>query len=259
MHNEATIRLVFFVTIFLVCFFLERIYPLRNSVSQNSCRRLHNYLFLVAGIVITRIFPPLVAIGAAVFAERDKIGVMHWIDFPLMFSFVVCLFLFDLTLYLQHIAMHKVPFLWRYHSVHHSDEKVDLTTGFRFHPGELLFSLCYKWLIIVFLGASPLMVIVYESLLSAFSLITHSNIKISEQPKRIISKVFITPDLHWLHHSIDFFESNRNFGTIFSFWDKIFHTYQGCSNVKAKDLTFGVDKMGAEDKRFIGLIRYPFT
>ena len=251
MHNEATIRLVFFVTIFLVCFFLERTYPLRNSVSQNSCRRLHNYL--------TRIFPPLVAIGAAVFAEMYKIGVMHWIDFPLMFSFVVCLFLFDLTLYLQHIAMHKVPFLWRYHSVHHSDEKVDLTTGFRFHPGELLFSLCYKWLIILFLGASPLMVIVYESLLSAFSLITHSNIKISEQPKRIISKVFITPDLHWLHHSIDFFESNRNFGTIFSFWDKIFHTYQGCSNVKAKDLTFGVDKMGAEDKRFIGLIRYPFT
>ena len=259
MQNEATIRLVFFVTIFLVCFFLERICPLRGSRSRSSRRQFDNYLFLIIGIIITRILPPLAAISAAFFAEKYKIGVLHWTDFPIIYSFFLCILLFDLALYLQHIAMHKVPFLWRYHSVHHSDETVDLTTGFRFHPGELLFSLCYKWLVVVSLGASPLIVIVCEILLSTFSLVTHSNIKLVGIPKKIVSKVFITPELHWLHHSIDSVESNRNFGIIFSFWDKIFHTYQKCSNNKVNSLTFGVETMCVSDKRFIELLRHPFS
>jgi sterol desaturase/sphingolipid hydroxylase (fatty acid hydroxylase superfamily) len=258
MENEAIIRIMFFVAVFMVCCSMERGFPLRDSSVRSSRRQVHNYLFLVIGVGITRIMPPLAAVGAAFFAEKYKIGILNWIDLTVVGSFFLCLLLFDFALYLQHIAMHKISFLWRYHSVHHSDETIDVTTGFRFHPGELFFSLCYKWLIMVSIGASPLIVIACEIPLSIFSLMTHSNIKIAETPNNIFSGVFITPTLHCLHHSINPVESNKNFGTIFSFWDKIFDTYKRCSNLKVNNLTFGVDAIELGDKRFVGLLRHPF-
>jgi len=125
------------------------------------------------------------------------------------------------------VLFHKVPFLWKIHSVHHSDLDMDFSTALRFHFLESIFSVITKIVIIVLLGAPVIAVVVFEIVLNFSAMFNHSNFNLPKKVDRIISKFIVTPKFHEIHHSQVISDSQSNYGFFLSAWDYIFSTYEG--------------------------------
>jgi sterol desaturase/sphingolipid hydroxylase (fatty acid hydroxylase superfamily) len=134
--------------------------------------------------------------------------------------------LLDMAIYWQHRILHMHPLLWRLHRTHHRDEAMDLTTGVRFHPGEIAVSALWKAAAVVAVGASPVAVIVFETILTSASLWEHANIRLSERTDRRLRHLLVTPAMHLVHHGRDGDDMRTNFGFSTSLWDRLFNSYR---------------------------------
>jgi sterol desaturase/sphingolipid hydroxylase (fatty acid hydroxylase superfamily) len=170
------------------------------------------------------------ACTAARWAEAHEVGLFHQVELPSGRALVATIGVLDLISYLWHRANHVVPFLWRFHQVHHSDSSFTVSTALRFHPGELVLSLPFRLAAVVALGASPAWVVSFEILFTIANLIGHGDIDLPMRFERRLQTVCITPALHRLHHSCRRAELNSNFGTIFTFWDRFLSTYRSSSS-----------------------------
>ncbi len=146
---------------------------------------------------------------------------------------------FDALSYFWHRANHQFSFLWQWHKTHHQESVIDTTTAYRFHPIEVLFSLAPKWLLLWVLGATWQELILFEIIFTASNLFQHSNFRIPQKIDRLLLKIITTPSLHRRHHSINPADQHKNYGTIFSFWDRIFKSY--AENLDEKIIHMGLD------------------
>ncbi|MCT4641085.1 MAG: sterol desaturase family protein [Bacteriovoracaceae bacterium] len=140
-------------------------------------------------------------------------------------SVIATIIIFDFFIYLQHVLSHKINFLWRFHKVHHSDREMGTTSGFRFHPIEIIMSGFYKVALIFIFRPSVEGYIIYEITLSSFALFNHSNIRINSKLDKLLKIFLVTPSFHFPHHDTEHKNMNSNYGNIFSTWDKLFRTY----------------------------------
>lgn len=148
--------------------------------------------------------------------------------------------LFDLAIYLWHVASHKSGFLWRFHKIHHSDKSFNVTTGSRFHVFDLFLEILYKCLFVIIIGVQAYVVLAIETLELVFIFFHHSNLTFENE--KILSKFIITPSLHRTHYSALRSEHDSNYGIVFSFWDQLFGTRKEL--VPAK---IGLDLIEAEN------------
>jgi sterol desaturase/sphingolipid hydroxylase (fatty acid hydroxylase superfamily) len=139
---------------------------------------------------------------------------------------VLVILALDLVIYLQHRAFHRIPFFWRFHRMHHTDLDIDVSSGNRFHPFEILFSLAIKMGAVAVLGAPVVAVVIFEILLNATSLFNHGNLRISERIDRWLRLVLVTPDMHRVHHSTIPRETDSNFSFNLPWWDWLLGTYR---------------------------------
>ena len=148
--------------------------------------------------------------------------------------------------------------MWKFHIIHHSDKNVDVTTGLRHHPGETVFRILFTILGVYVSGASIGMVMLYQSLSVLFAHITHANISLPKNFDRIMSYLFVTPNMHKVHHHYKLPLTDSNYGNIFSVWDRIFGTYSYVDD--SKSLVYGIDTH-INDKKidsFSDLLLIPF-
>jgi sterol desaturase/sphingolipid hydroxylase (fatty acid hydroxylase superfamily) len=145
---------------------------------------------------------------------------------PYWLEVVFAVMILDLAVYTQHVLHHAVPVLWRLHMVHHADLDIDLTTGLRFHPVEIIVSTAIKLSAVAALGASPLSVLIFEVLLNVSSMFNHSNIRIPERVDQVLRLFVVTPDMHRVHHSVIIRETNSNYGFNLPWWDRLFGTFK---------------------------------
>jgi sterol desaturase/sphingolipid hydroxylase (fatty acid hydroxylase superfamily) len=131
----------------------------------------------------------------------------------------------DASRYAAHVALHRVPALWRLHRVHHSDRAVDCSTSLRFHPLEALVTAGVQLVVVAALGAPVAAVIVCEAATILVGLFAHGNVRMPARVDAWLRRALVTPDMHRIHHSVDMRESNRNFGVVLSCWDWLFGTY----------------------------------
>jgi len=162
--------------------------------------------------------------------------------------------LLDLWIYWMHRAFHRVPFLWRFHEIHHRDGFLDATSAFRFHFAEVILSASVRAAFIVALAMPLSSVIVFETFAAVIVTLHHSNIRLPRWLERPLSFVIITPSIHWVHHHVIRSDTNSNYGTIFSFWDPLFGTRSVTQ--RTADLPIGLDDAG--DISLGGLIVQPF-
>lgn len=168
------------------------------------------------------------------------------------------LLLFDMWMYIWHRMNHEISFFWRFHKAHHSDTAMDVTTGLRFHPVELILSTGLRLFIYILIGVNFQTIAVYESFAGAVILFHHSNIRLNPRTDYLLSFVIPTPRMHRVHHSDFMKETNSNYGTLFSFWDRIFKTFNARQDV-------GNIKIGLEEYRtkeyqsFRGFLKTPFV
>lgn len=171
--------------------------------------------------------------------------------------FVVSFAFFDLGEYVYHVTMHKVKRLWMFHVVHHSDPVVDISTTLREHPGENFIRLSFT-LLWVFLSGAPFWALMLRQIIQAFTtLFAHMNYRLPAKADNIISTVFITPNLHQVHHHYKQPYTDCNYGDVFSIWDRLFGTFK---RLRAQDLIFGVDTYAKKEETdaFGSLVKLPF-
>jgi len=197
--------------------------------------------------------------GMAEIVRVNGWGFLNMLAIPLWLKIVLVIMALDLTIYLQHRAFHRIPFFWRFHRMHHTDLDIDVSSGNRFHPLEILFSLVIKMGAVTVLGAPVIAVVFFEILLNATSLFNHGNLRIPESIDRWLRLILVTPDMHRVHHSIIPRETDSNFSFNLPWWDRILGTYRDQPKEGHHGMTIGLKEF--RDARRLGvgyLILLPF-
>lgn len=219
-------RLVAFGAVLVLMMLWEVATPRRRLGSPRLQRWPTNLGLSVINTIATRLFIPLLVTGAALYAQAQSIGLLNSLPVPLWLSYIISLLALDLLIYAQHVLFHRLPILWCIHRMHHADTDLDVTSGVRFHPFEILLSAFIKMGAVIVLGAPAGAVILFEIVLNAMAMFNHANIALPERVDLLLRRVIVTPDMHRVHHSVIPAEHHRNFGFNLSIWDKIFGTYQ---------------------------------
>ncbi len=162
----------------------------------------------------------------AAWAAGHGIGLLAWVDAGPWIGIAAGLLGLDAVSYLWHRANHRVPLLWRFHQVHHADKNLHVSTGLRFHPGELLLALPVRLAAILALGVPPEGVLLFEIVFGTANLLEHGNFDLPGRLDRYAQRLLITPALHRAHHASDWDELNTNFGTVLSVWDRLAKTFR---------------------------------
>jgi sterol desaturase/sphingolipid hydroxylase (fatty acid hydroxylase superfamily) len=237
---EWAIRFGAFAVVMLALALWEHLAPRRRLTIGRQARWPNNLGVLAVDVVVVRVLFPTTAIGVALLCEARGWGLFNAVAAPFTFAVPLSVLLLDLAIYLQHALFHAVPVLWRLHRMHHADLDVDVTTGVRFHPVEILLSLFIKFAVIALLGAPALAVLIFEVLLNATSMFNHSNVAMPRAADRVVRWLVVTPDMHRVHHSIVRAETDSNFGFNFPWWDRLFGTYRAQPRKGHDAMTLGI-------------------
>ncbi|MFH0845163.1 MAG: sterol desaturase family protein [Pseudomonadota bacterium] len=236
--GEASVRLILFWGGFLFFLTLEFLIPYRKSTVSKARRWVNNLsLTLFISILLHLIFASAI-FGTVNHVQSNNLGVLNSIQAPLWIKVIFTVAFMDFMIYVWHLLNHKVPFLWRFHRVHHSDLNMDVSTATRFHIGELAISAVIKISIIYLLGATFLGVLIFESALVLCAQFHHSSLKVPKLFEAIFRILFIPPSMHRIHHSVIIRERDTNYGTIFSLWDRMLGTLLG--DVDQKRIRIGM-------------------
>lgn len=258
--SETLLRLGVFAGLFLLLAAAEYFWPRRQRRQPLFERWPTNAVLMLMNTFALRLIFPVGAAGFALLAEQRQFGVLWQFDLPPVVAIALAVVLLDMAVYGQHVLFHRMPLLWRYHGVHHTDLDIDLSTGVRFHPIEILLSMLIKLTAIALIGAPVAAVILFEILLSSGALFSHSNLKLPKTLDGWLRTVMVTPDMHRVHHSTLPDELNSNFGFALSWWDRLFGTYTAQPRDSHVGMTIGLqDQQSAQDKTIPRLLIWPWT
>lgn len=261
MEHEIFWRFGSFLSLFALFAALEALWPRRLRRLPRARRWPTNLAITVLNSLALRglaVLLPLLAIGAALDAGAQGWGLFNRVGWPFWAEMLAAILILDLAIWAQHLITHKVPLLWRFHRVHHADRDMDVTTGFRFHPVEILFSMGLKIGLVYLLGPSALAVMVFEILLSGTALFNHSNLALPLWLDRAVRLVLVTPDMHRVHHSVHREEHDSNYGFALSLWDRIFRTYVAESKAGHDGMTVGLEWQDERPARLGWALWLPF-
>jgi sterol desaturase/sphingolipid hydroxylase (fatty acid hydroxylase superfamily) len=238
--TELAIRLTAFVGVFSAMALWEVLAPRRSWAVGRAPRWPNNLGVLAVDVVAVRLLIPTAAVGVALLAAERGFGLLHMVALPAWVAGLIGFLALDLVIYAQHVAFHHVPWLWRFHRMHHTDLDIDVTTGVRFHPVEILLSLVIKITVVALLGIPALAVMVFEVVLNATSMFNHSNVTLPAWADSIMRLVVVTPDMHRVHHSVVRSETDSNFGFNLPWWDRWFRTYRAQPRAGHHGMTIGL-------------------
>lgn len=193
------------------------------------------------------------------YVSANEFGLLYLVEMPLWLQVAAGVLFLDLIgAYFAHWTEHKVKWMWKFHLVHHSDTTVDVTTGLRHHPGETVIRISYTIAAVFVTGAPIGIVMLYQSLSVLFAHLTHANINMPKRVDRALSYVFITPNMHKVHHHYTQPLTDTNYGNIFAVWDRLFGTFAEVKDTK--ELKYGIDThMNPEENDRLGnLLKIPF-
>lgn len=257
---EPVLRILAFVGGFGLLAGWEYFSPKRQLTKSKYKRWVNNIILLMTSTILVRLLVPTAAIGSAYLVEANQWGLINTFELPALLEFCLAMILLDLFIYFQHAMFHVLPTLWRFHRVHHADMDVDVSTGLRFHPIEILISAALKIIFIVMSGAPVLAVICFEVILNLSSMFTHSNINLNTSFERVMRWFIVTPDMHRVHHSVRENETNSNFGFNLSLWDRLFGTYIQEPRDGQMNMTIGLDQFREPECQTLkGLLLMPFN
>lgn len=257
--NETNIRLGVFITLLVIFAGLEFIAPLAKRRAARLSQWVTNISITVINSIVMRLILPIFAVGISNYASENNVGLLNLIDLGFWPTFIVSLLLLDVLIYWQHVMMHKVPLLWRLHRMHHTELGLDVTSALRLHPIEIIVSMLIKMSFVFIIGIPVVAIIIFEVILNGLALFNHSNIKLPRFLELLMRKVFITPEIHWIHHSEIVNETNSNYGSSLVIWDKIFSTYLDKPTLAYTDLRQGLNEFDfGKPLSLIELIISPF-
>jgi sterol desaturase/sphingolipid hydroxylase (fatty acid hydroxylase superfamily) len=231
--------------------FLEYLFPKEKIEFKDKLSRIFkNIFFWLVNIGIT----PIIILPITIYATQFELHGFFKFE-NIIFNFLFQLIIIDIFLYWWHRLNHQIPFLWRFHHVHHLDETLDISSGVRFHFGEVILSALIRSIIIITFNISLINLLLIEAIILLSSIFHHSNINLPSKLEKILSSFVVTPSIHWVHHHKRQSETDANYSTIFSWWDKIFNS-KSTFRRKIK-MPIGVE--GDQEQSLVQLILRPFV
>lgn len=260
--DETVLRLGAFFAIFTVMALWEAAAPMRARTLGRSGRWATNWgiSFLNTGVsALMKMGLGVTAVLAALDAEALGIGLFHMVALPFWAELLVVFVILDFAIWLQHLASHKIPVLWRLHRVHHVDRDIDVSTAIRFHPIEIALSMLFKIALVYALGAPVAAVILFEIVLNGAAMFNHANVRLPRRVDSWLRLAVVTPDMHRVHHSIDRAEHDANYGFNLSVWDRVFGTYVAQPRDGHEGMTIGLaDHQDLAPGRLWWSLAFPF-
>lgn len=229
--------------------------PLRYK--KNKLRHAAvNFGFTVIHLIIHTFLAILIVMLSDWCREQD-FGMVYWFNANILGAIIIGVLALDFSSWLVHLVMHKVPLLWRFHLIHHSDNNVDVTTGLRHHPGDSLLRGIFFLLLIFFSGAPMYSVMIYQTLVVLATAFTHANISLPKRVDKALSYFLVSPNMHKVHHHWVQPYTDSNYGAVFSIWDHLFRTF---TTLDPKKIRYGLDKYypNEKDEDFMALMKRPF-
>jgi sterol desaturase/sphingolipid hydroxylase (fatty acid hydroxylase superfamily) len=202
---------------------------------------------------------PLSTVLPAAWAARHGVGLLNRVALPTAAIVVATILIRNLATWLVHRASHAVPLFWRAHRVHHCDVRLDLSTGFRNHPLELVYVVPWLAAVTIAVGLDPATLAAYEAVAIAFSLWTHANLRLPAAVDSRLRLVLVTPAMHHVHHSSRRAETDSNYGDVLSLWDRLFGTYRELAEPDLRATRFGLgDDYDPGASSLVRQLRSPF-
>jgi sterol desaturase/sphingolipid hydroxylase (fatty acid hydroxylase superfamily) len=245
------------VAVFLLLLVLEAALPLRRRTRLRRQRWPVNFALTAGVMVVGLLVVRPVALAIISWAGDRNFGLLRQVSLPPLAAVLVGLVLMDLTFYWWHRANHRFFLLWRFHGVHHLDPDLDVTSAARFHFGEVLYSTVFRVLQVGLLGVDVYTFLLYEATYQGANMLQHSNLRLPVLLERALNKVFVTPRMHGIHHSVVSTEVGSNFSVVFRWWDSLHRTLR--LNVPQQDIPIGVaGYLSPEHNRLWPLVVLPF-
>lgn len=195
-------------------------------------------LALINNLVLAFVFTGLL-LAATEWARQNDFGLLNQVQLPIVARMALAVVVFDAWQYTWHRLNHRLSFLWRFHAVHHTDTELDASSAVRFHTGEIVLSAVARLAVLPLLGMGLRELAVYEALLLPVILLHHSNVNFPARLDALLRLLIVTPRMHWVHHSQWRPETDSNFASIFSFWDRLFRTHRNHDDPAT--IVFGLD------------------
>jgi sterol desaturase/sphingolipid hydroxylase (fatty acid hydroxylase superfamily) len=242
---------------FVALFWLEWRRSLRREVEPKLTRTARNLAVAGIGAVALQLTERPLALGLAALVERHDLGLLKLVHLPVLLETVLAILLLDYTLYVWHVLTHKVPLLWRFHLVHHVDLDLDASTALRFHFGELAISVPWRMAQVIIIGVSPFAYLAWQTFVLLSILFHHSNVELPIGLERLLNRLIVTPRMHGIHHSIVRDETDSNWSSGLSIWDRLHGTLR--LNVPQHEITIGVPAYrGPGDVELLKILLMPF-
>jgi sterol desaturase/sphingolipid hydroxylase (fatty acid hydroxylase superfamily) len=255
-HIPSAHRIIILMGGMMLFWLAEGYYPLFRFSYRRYKHAGINLVFLATTIVLNLIFG-LVTIKICEYVTVNKIGLLHVFELPLWLVIIIGLFVGDLFgQYIPHYIMHKIKWMWKFHMIHHSDTHVDVTTGTRHHPGEWLFRETFMIIGVLVMGMPVWLYFLYRSVAALFTHFNHANILVPEWLDKPISWIFVSPNMHKIHHHYQRPYTDSNYSNIFSLWDRLFGTFK---YTDPKTLRYGLDVLDDSTDEQLGYqFKLPF-
>jgi sterol desaturase/sphingolipid hydroxylase (fatty acid hydroxylase superfamily) len=245
------------IAVFLALLILERRFSLRQAKRSKRRRYLINAGVSALALATGAYAVAPLAFRLASWASETSFGLLHIMPLPFPVELILGFLLMDLSFYYWHRMNHSFPILWRFHNVHHVDPDLDVSTSFRFHVVEVLYSVAFRALQVTLLGVSLSTFLAYELVFQCATAFHHSNVRLPITVERRLNKVIVTPRMHGIHHSIVREETNSNFSVVFRWWDLMHGTLK--LNVKQSEIVIGIPAyLEPDDNNFARLFVLPF-
>ena len=243
---DDKIRLAFLLGGLFVLYAVEFVIPLVQSYRVSAFKVIPNVMMMVL-LIATNFALSSFTLLVSSWVESYQIGLLYSIGLSnVYYKLVIGLIFLDLwAAYLPHILFHKIPWLWRFHAVHHSDTMIDVTTAFRQHPFETIFRIFFHLSGMVILGLPLVALFAYLSISALNAQLEHANLAIPKKMDRFLQHFYVTPNMHKVHHSKHQFETDSNYSNIFSVWDRLFGTYHRRENYTT--IEYGLDYLEPDD------------
>lgn len=256
------IKLSLLTCIYVLLFILEHYQPYFKKRTTHFSHSLRNLFLAATNLVVSVSLFILLLHQTLVLTQTHQLGLLNYLTNNNVIEsniwlFLLAIILLDLWQYWWHRLNHVLPFLWRFHRVHHADRQLDASSGVRFHPGEIFLSSMARLFVIPLLGIQLEHLLSYEIIMMSIVFFHHSNIKLNESIDRVLRLIIVTPHMHRLHHSDKPAETDSNYGNIFSAWDRIFQSYTMRSI--ADKFAFGLGDQFSETEwnSYSGMLKIP--
>ena len=253
--EQGTITALLFILLLVVW---EHFKPLRRRTQPRLYRWGVNVSLSLLVVIVGSLLLKPAAMGTTELIQRNSWGLLGLLPIALPLKMIAGFLLIEMTFYWWHRINHEIPLLWRFHNIHHIDPDVDVTTSFRFHWVEILYSVVFRLVQVGTLGITPEIYIAYESVFMLATMWHHSNIVLPISLERLLNRLIVTPRMHGIHHSNYRVETDANYSVIFMVWDRLFGTLR--LNIPQQLVTVGVPGYASPaDNRIQRLLIYPFT